>query len=126
MNCPICSSPMAVIDYSGVTLDQCTSCMALWFDRTEFAAAMERDVPSVTIQWGKSVKDRPGPVRKCPRDASAMKAMEWDGVLFDRCARCAGVLLSEESWKAVHEAAEARAKGSKFSPVEIMRDLFNM
>jgi Zn-finger nucleic acid-binding protein len=55
-----------------------------------------------------------------------MKAMEWDGVPFDRCAKCAGVLLSAQAWDAVHREAEARAKGSRFSPVEIMRDLFNM
>jgi Zn-finger nucleic acid-binding protein len=117
---------MTTIDHSGVTLDQCTSCKALWFDRTEFAASMERDVPGVTIQWGKTVKARTGPVRACPRDGTPMKAMEWDGIPFDRCATCAGVVLSEHSWDAVHREAEARAKGSRFSPVEIMRDLFNM
>lgn len=126
MNCPICSSAMAVIDYNGVTLDQCSACKALWFDRTEFAAAMERDVPSITIQWGKSVKDRQGTPRKCPRDSRAMKAMEWDGIPFDRCSGCAGVLLTEQAWKDVHDAAEARAKGGKFSPVDVLRDLFNM
>ena len=52
--------------------------------------------------------------------------MEWDGIPFDRCAECAGVLLSKDSWVAVHQAAEARAKGSRFSPAELMRDLFNM
>ena len=126
MTCPICSGTMQLVDHSGVTIDQCTACKALWFDRTEFAASMERDVPGVTIQWGKSVKDRHGPARACPRDGIPMKAMEWDGVPFDRCGKCAGVLLTEQSWEAVHREAEARAKGSRFSPVEIMRDLFNM
>lgn len=126
MVCPICSAGMQVIDHGGVNLDQCTSCSALWFDRTEFAATMEHDVPGVSIQWGKTVKDRPGPARGCPRDKAPMKAMEWDGILFDRCGRCSGVLLSKASWDAVRDAAEARAKGSKFSAADLMRDLFNM
>ena len=117
---------MMSIDYSGITLDQCTSCRALWFDRTEFAAAMEHDVPSVTIQWGKSVKDRQGPVRACPRDKKAMKAMEWDEIPFDRCPGCSGVLLTEHSWQAVHAAAEARAAGKKFQVFEVLRDVFHM
>lgn len=117
---------MALIDHSGIALDQCTSCKTLWFDRTEFAASMEQDVPGTTIQWGKSVKDRSGPERRCPRDGNTLKAMEWDGIPFDRCAKCSGVLLSNESWIAVHGAAESRAKGSRFSPAELMRDLFNM
>ena len=126
MQCPICSHSMAVIDHAGIALDQCTSCAALWFDRTEFAATMEQDVPGVSIQWGKTVKERSGVQRHCPRDSSPLKTMEWDGIPFDRCAECAGVLLSKESWLAAHRAAEARAKGSRFSPVELMRDLFNM
>lgn len=126
MNCPICSHSMSAMPYGGVMIDQCTSCKAWWFDRTEFAAAMEHDVPSITIQWGKSVKDRPGQAKNCPRDRSTMKAMEWDGIPFDRCTKCAGVLLTDESWTRVRAEAEARAKGSRFSPVEVMRDLFNM
>ena len=53
----------------------------------------------------------------------SLKAIEWDGIPFDRYA---GVLLSKESWLAAHLAAEPRAKGSRFSPVELMRDLFDM
>ena len=126
MQCPICTHPIVTIDHAGIALDQCTSCGALWFDRTEFAATMEHDVPGVAIQWGRTVKERHGLVHRCPRDASALKPMEWDGIPFDRCAKCAGVLLSKGSWTAVHLAAEAHAKGSKFSAVELMRDMFNM
>lgn len=126
MQCPICSSPMMTIDHSGVALDQCTSCRALWFDRTEFAAAMEHDVPSVTIQWGRTVKDRAGTAHACPRDRRAMKVMEWDDIPFERCPGCSGVLLTEHSWKLVHEAAEARAAGKKFAVFEALRDLFQM
>lgn len=126
MNCPSCASPMTTFQYAGVTLDECLACKLVWFDRTEFAAVMEHDVPSTTIQWGKTVKDRASQALNCPRDRSPMKAMEWGGIPFDRCARCAGVLLPESSWAAAREAAEARAKGSKFSAVEMMRDLFNM
>jgi Zn-finger nucleic acid-binding protein len=117
---------MALIDHSGIALDQCTVCSALWFDRTEFAATMEQDVPGVSIQWGKAVKERHDVERRCPRDGTPLKAMEWDGIPFDRCGKCAGVLLTKDSWVAVHKAAEARAKGSRFSPAELMRDLFNM
>jgi transposase-like protein len=41
-------------------------------------------------------------------------------------AQWRSLLLSNESWTAVHRASEARAKGSRFSPAELMRDLFNM
>ncbi len=127
MNCPICSSSMDVINHSGVTLDQCTNCKALWFDRTEFATAMERDVPSVSIQWGKSVKDHAGAVHNCPRDRTPMKPMIWgDGIPFDRCPTCSGLLLTEASWNAAHAEAQVRAAGSKFSVVEVFRDLFNV
>lgn len=126
MQCPICSSEMAIIDHSGVVLDQCPNCKALWFDRTEFATAMERDVPGVSIQWGKVIKDRPGDARTCPRDRTPMKAMEWGGIPFDRCPTCAGVLLTEHSWNEAHIEAETRAAGSKFSVVEVFRDLFNL
>ncbi len=117
---------MVVIDYSGTNIDQCTNCKALWFDRTEFAAAMEHDVPSVTIQWGKTVKERVGETRTCPRDYSPLKAMEWDNIPFERCPKCAGVLLTDHSWKLAHEAAEAQAKGSRFSAFQVLRDLFQM
>ena len=117
---------MAIITHSGVTLDQCTNCKALWFDRTEFATAMERDVPSVSIQWGKSVKDHTGPVHNCPRDRTPMKPMAWGDIPFDRCPSCAGVLLTEHAWQEAHAEAASRAAGGRFSVVDVFRDLFNM
>jgi Zn-finger nucleic acid-binding protein len=117
---------MTTVDRNEVTLDECASCGALWFDRTELATTIKKDVPGARVQWGSTIKDYHGPTRLCPRDGAHMKAYEWDGIPFYRCGGCSGVLVSLDSWKVLHEAAEARTRGTGFAPVEIVRDLFKM
>lgn len=35
LHCPKCSSPMEIVEFSGVTVDRCMACQGIWFDGTE-------------------------------------------------------------------------------------------
>jgi Zn-finger nucleic acid-binding protein len=49
MKCPSCEGALAEIDNEGVTLDFCSGCKGIWFDRGEVGEYFElsRDLPDL-------------------------------------------------------------------------------
>lgn len=58
MRCALCEAPCIAEPVATITLDRCSACHALWFDRTELAAALNARVPGIAVDWGRLL--RPG------------------------------------------------------------------
>jgi Zn-finger nucleic acid-binding protein len=105
MNCPDCTDRMRDRTVMGVTVDECESCRAVWFDRGELAPYLrrirsipERRVPSdeqfrLVYDSGTSL---------CPKcGESGFRSGAFRGVPFSACSACSGLFLRESSIKKV-------------------------
>lgn len=83
--CPGCQGPMAPRPYRGVTIDQCSACRGIWFDRGELARAARKPLPAF-------VPSGPSP-RTCPTCTVPLVVGRLGPVELDACATCRGVFF---------------------------------
>ena len=89
MDCPVCKTPMIVLEYDAVEADYCTECEGVWLDAGELELLFgdaERCAAFLTIGGPADAKDEKP--RKCPacRVTMTKEATESDPpVLFDHC-----------------------------------------
>jgi hypothetical protein len=120
MQCTLCEAPYIAEHVGTITLDRCSRCRALWFDRTELAGAVDARVQGIAVEWGQPL---PTPVDEgplCPRTPGVrLRRYEWLGERFWRCSSCQGVLMTSRAWEGMLAAAmQRRAKAKRRSGVQ--------
>lgn len=101
---------MGPFDTDGVTVDTCTACRAVWFDRGELARMLRTrdDLPSLDAMRDEAA----GTSWPCPRCAgtSLVEVPYAQGAMkVATCATCQGVLSSLGDLRAMRDLAGARA-----------------
>lgn len=102
--CPVCFTPLSVLDFNGVETDLCRKGCGVWLDEGELEAielsdSLERIDDAFPGAFEKSdVKKslRDVPERACPVDHTALHRYEWNlgsGIVFDNCPQCKGLWL---------------------------------
>lgn len=97
--CPSCGSAMRPEERSGVILDRCPVCGAVWCDRTELAAVVTGERPGTVMRWGRRIDQRGNATgwQNCPRDGTpTLRPCELDGIPFRRCTKCQGIAIAGE------------------------------
>jgi Zn-finger nucleic acid-binding protein len=112
MQCALCEASCVAEPVAAITLDRCSGCQALWFDRTELAAAFNARVPGIVVDWGQPL---PRPVDEgplCPRTSDVrLRGYTWLGQRFWRCPACHGVLMTASAWQGMLATAEEELRG---------------
>lgn len=83
MDCPVCKTPMVVLEFKGVELDFCLDCRGCWLDHGELALISE-----TTGADELAVEHPARSARRCPRCGRRMSegALPGTSVTVDVCA----------------------------------------
>src|SRR5262245_26378243 len=100
MNCPICSTPMIVLELNQVEVDHCPKSGGVWLDPDEMDPPWEgsagRDEIRAHLKWGEPSDEE---ARKCPLCRHKMaksrvrRKADGPGIQIDRCERGHGTWL---------------------------------
>lgn len=92
MECPYCETEEleAMIEYSGVQLDRCTTCEGLWFDGGELEQVLDSPVQGLELP-----EDAEKGEKICPRCRVEMFVFQYPTtqVIVDMCPDCHGLWL---------------------------------
>lgn len=101
MNCPGCASPMQLVKYEGVMIDQCGSCGGTWLDYKEISRIIQSTEEEFSDQERsqafetKSLDTRPsGKTLQCSSCKTPLETFYYlinSGVVLDRCNSCKGI-----------------------------------
>ncbi len=109
MECTLCEASCIAEQVGATTLDRCSGCRALWFDRTELAGAVNARVQGIAVDWGQPLSTPVDEGPFCPRTPGVrLRRYEWLGERFWRCSSCQGVLLTARAWQGMVAAAQQR------------------
>jgi Zn-finger nucleic acid-binding protein len=109
MQCPLCEASCVAELINSITLDRCSGCRALWFDRTELAGALHVRVPGIAVDWGQPLPATVDEGPLCPRTSDArLRSYTWLGQRFWRCPKCQGVLMTGSAWQGMVATAEGQ------------------
>jgi len=98
MDCPVCKTPMVVIEFREIELDYCPDCFGVWFDAGELELLMEsagldpRKTPLVLepLRGGTAEARRRCPLCRRKMEKAACAGREGR-VIVDRCKRDGGI-----------------------------------
>lgn len=97
-NCHECNQPMQEIDLHGQKVDECSSCLGIFFDKGELEDIVhlielyqkipiaEADIDSVPVEEHRRIV-------KCPHDSIPMDPRDIAGLVIDVCPECQGIWL---------------------------------
>lgn len=126
MNCPVCKTPMAVLEFNDVEVDFCVDCGGIWLDAGELDLLFgDRAVTEGFLGAGDTVAARKEKPRRCPicRARMAKRQSARDGpVVFDHCPAGDGLWFDKGELALVLEQGN-RAPGGE-AVVAWLRDLF--
>jgi len=129
MNCPDCGSPMSDRSVLSVTVDECTNCHGVWFDRGELAPYLRRirkdparGIPS-DAQFRLHYEGGAASCSSCA--APHLRAGVFQGLRFLACSSCSGVFLPAASIRLILENDHTRtlrraASGKGVSAVDAL------
>ncbi|HEU4929995.1 MAG TPA: zf-TFIIB domain-containing protein [Candidatus Krumholzibacteria bacterium] len=100
MNCPICETPMIVLELDQVEVDHCRKCGGVWLDPEEMDLLLEgsagRDEIRANLKFGEAGEEK---TRRCPicrhkmEKARVRRKAADAGIQIDRCDRGHGTWL---------------------------------
>ena len=113
MNCPICETPMIVLELDQVEVDHCRKCGGVWLDPEEMDLLLEgsagRDEIRANLKWGEASEEK---TRRCPicrhkmEKARVRRKDTAPGVQIDRCERGHGTWLDGGELQAIVALSE--------------------
>ena len=103
MRCPVCKTPMIVVERESVELDYCVQCGGTWFDRDELELLMAGMGAEAVAAVTRDLADLPPvrtdePARRCPLCRRRMRKGHLggpQGVLIDACPRGEGLWFDD-------------------------------
>jgi len=136
MDCPEDGAQLKSTDFRGLSLDECPTCMGLWFDRDELRRA--KDSADKDLRWldfdpfmGEAQEWGEGKRKRiCPKCSVQMEVVPYEksGVLIDRCKECHGVWLSHGEFEKIvsHLEKEVNSHSSGDYGWEAVREFFQI
>ena len=112
MKCPDCTNQMAERAVMSVTVDECGSCRAVWFDRGELAPYLRRirSTPDLAVPSDEKFRlanvSGPSPCPKCGE--AGFRCGVFRGVPFGACSICSGLFLRESSIQKILDSRNPR------------------
>ena len=112
MNCPDCTNQMAERTVMGVTVDECESCRAVWFERDELAPYLRRirSTPDRPVPSDEKFRianvGEPSPCPKC--GGSGFRFGVFRAVPFGACRNCSGLFFQESSIQQILDTQNPR------------------
>jgi len=95
MDCPVCKTPMIVLELEQIEIDYCTGCEGIWLDSGELELILdnleEQKRLLATFQVDKNNKEKPRRCPKCLRKMDKFFVGEHDKVLVDKCKKGHGM-----------------------------------
>jgi len=105
MKCPSCSGALEEIDNEGVSLDFCSDCKGIWFDRGEVSEYFElsRDLPDL----GEEDREEQPSGMACPRcPATELTQLRYAppyALTVDYCGNCGGMWFDKGEVHTLHK-----------------------
>lgn len=95
MNCPVCKTPMIVLELDQVETDYCTECRGIWLDSGELELLLEDAAKAREVLRSFTPANANETPRKCPICLKKMEKVQVGdsdkGVLIDRCTKSHGL-----------------------------------
>ena len=132
MDCPVCRTPLLVVEYRGIELDYCVDCRGTWFDREELDLLFGEMLPDVETVLPDQMERVPSSeveekVRRCPLCRKKMhkaRVGQERKVLIDLCPLREGMWFdSREVARLAEELAEASGASSS-DALDFVGELF--
>lgn len=93
MNCPVCKSPMIILELNQVEIDFCPACKGIWLDHGELELIFTNVDQNKVSDSFKSKKDFDEAKRRCPICKKKMDKAEFEntGIIIDKCVKNHGL-----------------------------------
>jgi Zn-finger nucleic acid-binding protein len=127
MNCPLCKSPMIVLELEQVEVDHCTACGGIWLDRGELELLFgDAQQACWLVGSFRQASDTVEKIRRCPiclkKMAKIFVGISGEPVVIDKCSKSHGL------WFDRGELPEVLAKGSfdkEQKVIKLLSEIFN-
>lgn len=130
MKCPVCKTPLVVVEREEIELDWCIGCHGLWFDEGELELLGEKagrvlDVEDLGRRAGRLVAAGKRRCPRCPRRLEQVGLQTPDGteVLVDRCTEH-GFWLDAGELGALMSRLEKRTETDEGLVLEFLGETF--
>ncbi len=95
MNCPVCKSPLVILELNKVEIDHCTNCDGIWLDGGELEILLEDETyKNELLASFHDDKDSSEKKLKCPICGKKMEKVlcgKDENILIDRCKKHHGL-----------------------------------
>jgi len=115
MKCPLCKSPLIVVEYHDIELDWCPGCEGLWFDSGEMELVTAQMRGTATVLMPQRKADTSEKRLRCPECNKTMeKRLLGDAqtVIADVCPTCGGLWLDHGELEQIVSAGGAARDAS--------------
>lgn len=126
MDCPVCKTPMIILELNQVEIDYCGSCDGIWLDAGELELLLgdssEKDRLMASFSEAAGHGEKP---RRCPRCTKKMNKVHVGSnkdVLVDKCRREHGIWFDRGELHQVVALGSSEGGGSKV--FELLNDMF--
>lgn len=130
MKCPVCKSPLVVVERQEIELDWCVTCHGLWFDEGELELLGEKvgrilDVEDLGRRAGRVAAKSKRRCPRCPRhmEEIGLQAPGGTDVVVDRC-RDHGFWLDRGELGALMSRLEKRSDTDEGLVLEFLGETF--
>ncbi|MBN2367245.1 MAG: zf-TFIIB domain-containing protein [Calditrichaeota bacterium] len=92
MDCPVCKTPMLILEYQQIEIDYCPSCQGIWLDQGELELLLKSENSIVDLS---NFSNHSRSNRRCPRCRKKMVKGPFpdSAVEVDICPRDSGIWL---------------------------------
>ena len=123
MNCPNCEIPLSTRKIGSVTVDECSRCRGIWFDKNELEEAKDEidpDLRWMDLQiWHRQPRFRltaqPHDCPKCKNVTMQLITYEQPDIDVSYCPSCEGSWLSSGDLKKVIDTLNQEAESKSAS-----------
>ena len=131
MICPVCKSPMIVVEYQQIELDYCSNCSGVWFDCGELELMLEKENLAETgLGTDSSEVKTAEKKRKCPICGRKMRKNligKEPKIVIDACPQGEGLWFDGgEIDELLTQLATGKAEspGSEGRVLTFLKDVF--
>lgn len=125
MNCPVCKTPLVILELENVEIDHCTKCGGIWLDGGELEILLEGSSHKNELLASFIIDEKSSERRlKCPICGKKMEKVlcgKNEDILIDRCGDHHGLWFDSGELEALIES-DGLDKNDKVLP--LLKDMF--
>ncbi|HED37201.1 MAG TPA: hypothetical protein ENI76_03020 [Ignavibacteria bacterium] len=110
MNCPVCQTPLVILELNNVEIDHCTTCDGIWLDGSEVEIMLENVIyKEEFFSSFKIVKNSSEKKLKCPicrRKMAKVLCGKNENILIDKCKKHHGLWFDRGELEQLLESGE--------------------